>query len=77
MYCVGYITSSSSPLCSLEEIEGPRNEVGEDGVGLPGIEATRCIVEADGLCRVRISDGKVARGLPKIVGEYGDHVALN
>ena len=62
VYCVGYITSSSSPLCSLES-EGPRNEVGEDGAGLPGIEATRCIVEADGLCKVRISGGNVARGL--------------
>lgn len=68
--------SSSSGSPRSENDNGMASDVGEDGIGDPGKEATRCVAEVEcgwGVRRV----GRVERGLIGTVGENGGHAALH
>lgn len=66
------MSSSSSKSPRSENDNGMASDVGEDGIGDPGKEATRWVAEVECGCGVR-RDGRVERGLRGTVGENDDH----
>lgn len=68
--------SSSSGSPPSENDNGMARDVGEDGIGDAGKDATRWVAEVECGCGVR-RDGRVERGLTGTAGENGGHAALH
>ena len=66
------MVSLSSPSSSSEYGIGTSNVDGDEGAGLPGSDATRCVVEFDALRGVRMWEGNAGRGLVGMKGEKGE-----